>query len=93
MKQIYSYISVHGIISVSCSHADLSVIKAYAKAGPNDYYKCNDCGQVFICECCKEIAPIFYPSGVQNVTEKGTQLQYEVNGFLPNICEDSWTRI
>ena len=71
---------------MSCSHDDLSVLDTYSSLGPFDYYQCNLCEKVFLCECDKERAIRLYPMGSKSTTEKGTSLRYIVDGFLPNIC-------
>jgi hypothetical protein len=83
---VCSYITGQSILIMSCLHDNLSVLDTYSSSGPFDYYQCNVCEKVFLCECDKERAIRLYPIGSRSTTEKGTSLRYTVDGFLPNIC-------
>jgi hypothetical protein len=48
---------------------------------------CTKCGEIFICECDKEIALTLLPHHIKTAREFGTDVRYEIKGFLPNICE------
>lgn len=50
-------------------------------------YLCTKCGEVFICECYKEIAEHLLPSQLLRAREFGTNVEYKIQGFLPNLCE------
>lgn len=49
-------------------------------------YLCEDCGQVFICQCEREFALTLLPHQVRQGTEYGTHITYAVSGFAEQIC-------
>ena len=48
---------------------------------------CTKCGEVFICDCDKEIVTYLLPTQINSATEFGTGVNYPIQGFLPNLCE------
>ena len=64
----------------------MRIIYTFSSNAPFDYYQCKSCEKVFLCECDKEVTFQLYPSGAKRTTEKGTSIEYIVEGFLPNIC-------
>lgn len=69
---------------MSCAHNDFRCMGYYA---PIRSYMCTKCGEVFICECYKDIAENLLPSQLKRAKEFGTGVEYIIQGFLPNLCE------
>lgn len=69
---------------MSCAHHDFRCLGYYV---PISSYMCTKCGEVFICECYKEIAEHLLPTQLLRAREFGTDVEYKIQGFLPNLCE------
>ena len=49
---------------------------------------CEDCNQVLMCECEKELVLTFLPHQTKFGTEYGSQKRYPVSGFATKICAE-----
>lgn len=69
---------------MSCIHDEFRCMGYYT---PIRSYMCTKCGEVFICECDKEITETLLPTQLRSAREFGTGVEYMIQGFLPYLCE------
>jgi hypothetical protein len=68
---------------MSCLHENVVCLNHYDTFRK---YLCHNCGEVWMCECDRELALQFLPHQVREGAEYGTHIRYPVCGFARNIC-------
>ncbi len=68
---------------MSCRHKNVTCLNHYDTFRK---YLCHDCGEVWMCECERELALQFLPHQTRDGREYCTGLYYPVSGFAKNIC-------
>lgn len=51
-------------------------------------YLCENCGEIYICNCERDLALAFLPHQVNFATEYRTRERWEVSGFAPRMCAE-----
>lgn len=69
----------------NCPHENVICLNHYETFRK---YLCQDCNNVLMCDCEKELALQFLPYQTKFGTEYGTQLKYPVSGFAEKICKE-----
>lgn len=70
---------------MSCRHPNVRCLNHYDIFRK---YLCEDCGEVWMCECERELAVTFLPHQTRFGSEYGTRKQYPVIGFAPGLCAE-----
>ncbi len=70
---------------MSCKHEQLKCLNHYETF---QKYLCEECKQVLMCKCEKELSLTFLSHQTKFGSEYGTQERYLVSGFASNICAE-----
>lgn len=70
---------------MSCRHLNVQCLNHYDTFRK---YLCEDCGEVWMCECERELAITFLSHQTRFGSEYGTHKRYPVSGFVPGLCAE-----